>query len=99
MHPMHLLDHLPSLLQGPASLRAPLALLDIANDYLRPIVSVVLIGSVAIAMLVVSLRVLERVMPFSVRHELEEDHNIAAAIVMGSVIIGVAIVIAAVARG
>ena len=76
-----------------------LALLDVTEDILHPILSVVTIGSVAIVMLLAAVRIMEHAMPFSVRHELEEDHNTAAAIVMGSIIIGVALVIAAVAKG
>jgi putative membrane protein len=37
--------------------------------------------------------------PFSVKKELEEDQNIALAILMGSVIIGLAIVVAAAIHG
>lgn len=36
-----------------------------------------------------------KITPFSVRHEIEEDQNTALAIVMGSVIIGLSIIIAA----
>ena len=37
--------------------------------------------------------------PFSVRKELEEDHNTAIAIVIGSIIIGIALIIAAAIQG
>ncbi|HYO62941.1 MAG TPA: DUF350 domain-containing protein [Pyrinomonadaceae bacterium] len=37
--------------------------------------------------------------PFSIRKELEEDHNTAIAIVIGSVIIGIALIIAAAIQG
>jgi putative membrane protein len=40
-------------------------------------------------------KVMTRVSPFSIRKELEEDHNTAVAVVMGAVIIGVAIIVAA----
>ncbi|MBN2430407.1 MAG: DUF350 domain-containing protein [Acidobacteria bacterium] len=36
-----------------------------------------------------------KVAPFSVRKEIEEDQNTALAVIMGSVIIGLAIIIAA----
>ncbi len=76
-----------------------LALLDVTEDIVNPIISVVTIGAIAIVMLLVSVKIMERALPFSVRHELEEDHNVAAAVVMSSIIIGVSIVIAAVAKG
>ena len=37
--------------------------------------------------------------PFSLRKELEEDHNTAIAIVIGAVILGIAIIIAAAVHG
>ncbi|MGH9902168.1 MAG: DUF350 domain-containing protein [Pyrinomonadaceae bacterium] len=37
--------------------------------------------------------------PFSIRKELEEDHNTALAIVIGSVILGIAMIIAAAIQG
>jgi uncharacterized membrane protein YjfL (UPF0719 family) len=37
--------------------------------------------------------------PFSVRKEIEEDQNIAIAIVIGAVILGIALVIAAAIQG
>jgi putative membrane protein len=43
--------------------------------------------------------VIVKAAPFSVRKELEEDHNTALAIVIGSVIIGIAMVISAAIHG
>jgi uncharacterized membrane protein YjfL (UPF0719 family) len=40
-----------------------------------------------------------KVSPFSIRQELETDHNTALAILMGSVILGLAIIIAAALHG
>lgn len=37
--------------------------------------------------------------PFSIRKEIEEDHNTALAIVIGSVIIGISLIIAAAIQG
>jgi uncharacterized membrane protein YjfL (UPF0719 family) len=37
--------------------------------------------------------------PFSIRKELEEDHNTALAIVIGAVIIGISLIIAAAIQG
>ena len=76
-----------------------LALIDVYNEIIRPTLTIVGIGAISIVMLLVAVRVMEKALPFSVRHELEEDHNLAAAIVMASIILGVAIVIAAVAQG
>lgn len=43
----------------------------------------------------VAFAIMVRVVPFSVRKEIEEDQNTALAIVMGSVILGLALIIAA----
>jgi uncharacterized membrane protein YjfL (UPF0719 family) len=43
--------------------------------------------------------VIDKVTPFSVRKELEEDHNVALAIVIASVILGTALIIAAAIHG
>lgn len=40
-----------------------------------------------------------RLTPFSVRKEIEDDQNVALAVVMGSVILGLAIIIAATISG
>ena len=75
-----------------------LGLFDPKTDFIYPTLEIVSVGAISIVMLLIAVRMMERFMPFSVRHELEEDHNTAAAIVMASIILGVAMVIAAVAR-
>ena len=35
------------------------------------------------------------IMPFSVRHEIEKDHNVALGVIIGAFLIGLAIIIAA----
>ena len=40
-----------------------------------------------------------KVTPFSIRKELEEDQNVALGIVIGSIIIGIALIIAAAIQG
>ena len=37
--------------------------------------------------------------PFSIRKEIEEDHNTALAIVIGAIIIGISIIVAAAIQG
>ncbi|MCB1157841.1 MAG: DUF350 domain-containing protein [Leptospiraceae bacterium] len=41
---------------------------------------------------------MEKITPFSIRKEIEEDQNTSLGIVMGSVIIGIAIILAAVLK-
>lgn len=56
----------------------------------------VLLGLVIFALAFI---VIEKVAPFSVRRELEEDQNVAIAIVIASVILGSALIIAAAIHG
>jgi putative membrane protein len=42
---------------------------------------------------------MEKLTPFSVRKEIETDQNTALAIIMGSVIIGIALIVAAAVHG
>ncbi len=50
---------------------------------------------IGVAVFFVAFLVMVKVIPFSVRKEIEEDQNTALAIIMGSVILGLAIIIAA----
>jgi uncharacterized membrane protein YjfL (UPF0719 family) len=43
--------------------------------------------------------VIEKLSPFSTRKEIEEDQNVALAILIGSVIIGIAIIVASAIHG
>jgi uncharacterized membrane protein YjfL (UPF0719 family) len=43
--------------------------------------------------------VMTKLTPFSVRKEIEDDQNTSLAIIMGSVVIGLALIIAAAVRG
>lgn len=43
--------------------------------------------------------IIAKAAPFSVRNEIEKDHNVALAIVIASVILGTAIIIAAAVHG
>jgi putative membrane protein len=76
-----------------------LASLDVQSKLIEPVVTTLVIGIVAITLLFVSVYLMERLSPFSLRKEIEEDQNTSAAIVMGAIVIGVSMVIAAVARG
>jgi uncharacterized membrane protein YjfL (UPF0719 family) len=56
----------------------------------------VIIGLVFFA---VAFFILEKVTPFSIRKEIEDDQNTALGIVIGSMLIGIAIIIAAAIQG
>ena len=54
---------------------------------------------VGLAMFALAYKVLGVMMPFSIRKELEEDQNTALGIVLGSMMLGLAIIIAAAISG
>ena len=56
----------------------------------------VIIGLVVFA---IAFFIIGKATPFSVRKEIEEDHNVALAIVIASVLLGSAIIIAAAIHG
>jgi putative membrane protein len=56
----------------------------------------VIIGLVFFA---IAFFVLEKMTPFSIRKEIEDDQNTALGIVIGSLLIGIAIIIAAAIQG
>lgn len=56
----------------------------------------VLVGLIIFAL---AFLIIAKATPFSVRKELEEDHNVALAIVIASVILGTALIIAAAVHG
>jgi putative membrane protein len=61
--------------------------------------SAVAFGLVGLALFAISFLIVIKVTPFSVRKEIEEDHNNALAIIIASVIIGVAIIVSAAISG
>ena len=66
-------------------------------EYLHPDVigAALLYTVVGVTIFLILFAVMARVVPFSIRKEIEEDQNTALAIVMAAVILGVAHIIAA----
>ena len=71
----------------------------LANLNLEDVISTLAIGSVSIVLLFISIWLMEKLTPFSLRKEIEDDHNISAAIVIGAIVIGISMVIASAAQG
>lgn len=66
---------------------------------LRVFLSTVLYTIFGVVVFALAFWAMTKISPFSIRKELEEDHNTAMAILMGSVILGLAIIIAAALHG
>ncbi len=74
-----------------------LALVVKLDQLLEVLVTTLLFVSIGLVFFAVAYAVLSRV--FSIHKEIEEDHNTALGIVIGSIMIGIAIIIAAAIHG
>ncbi len=61
--------------------------------------SAVLFSVIGVVFFGVAFWLIERLVPFSIRKEIEEDQNTALGIVIASVILGIALIVAAAIRG
>ncbi|HEU4394323.1 MAG TPA: DUF350 domain-containing protein [Planctomycetota bacterium] len=66
---------------------------------LRQVISAAVFSGIGVAVFAIAFWVMCRVAGFSVRKEIAEDQNTALAIVMGSVILGIAIIVASTVHG
>ena len=67
----------------------------VTSILLGPLVMAVIFSVLGVVVLLLSFLVIARILPFSIRKEIEEDENTALAIVIGSMILGLSIIIAA----
>ena len=67
--------------------------------YLGELLAVVTYGLIGLALSILGYVVFEKVAPFPVRKEIEEDQNVALGIVIGSVILSIAIVVSSAIQG
>lgn len=67
--------------------------------FLKALVASIVYSVIGIVMFAVSFMVIRLVTPFSLRKEIEEDQNTALALMIGSVILGLSIIIAAAIGG
>lgn len=66
---------------------------------LMHVVSGVVFSIIGLVVFAVALWLIVRIMPFSVRKEIEEDQNTALGVIIGAVMIGFSIIIAAAIQG
>jgi putative membrane protein len=69
------------------------------NQLLDYIVSTLVFVAIGLVFFAIAFFIIVKTTPFSIRKELEEDHNTALAIVIGSVIIGIALIVSAAIHG
>ena len=63
------------------------------------LVAAVVFSLLGVIVLIGSLFLIEKITPFSITNEIEEEHNSAMAMVVSAIIIGIAIIIAAAIHG
>ena len=59
------------------------------------LISAVIFVAIGLVVFAIAFFIMTKIAPFSVRKEIEEDQNTSLAVLMGSIIIGIAIIIAA----
>ena len=69
------------------------------RELLPVLVTTLLFVFLGLVIFTLAFVVIQKVTPFSVRKEIEEDHNVALAIVIASIIFGSALIIAAAIHG
>lgn len=67
--------------------------------WLQALLNVVAFTAVGLVLFALAFFLMGKVTPFSLRKEIEEDQNVALAIVIASVIIGIAMIIVAAITG
>jgi uncharacterized membrane protein YjfL (UPF0719 family) len=69
--------------------------MDWMSAHARPLVDSIVYSVVGTLVLGLSFYVIEKVLPFSMRKEIAEDHNVSLGIILGAFVIGLSIIIAA----
>ena len=69
---------------------------DVTNDLLIPAVMSIVFTLIGLLLFGLAIWLIVRMTPFSVRKEIEEDQNTSLGIIIGAMIIGIAIILAAV---
>lgn len=89
----HLLNIVPLLAEAPTEDSIGMALL------MRHLVAAAVFSIMGVVIFAVSILVLNKCLPFSLRKELEEDQNVAVGVIVGAMLLGIAIIIAAAIAG
>jgi putative membrane protein len=69
------------------------------ESLVKQLISSVVFSFLGLALFGLSFMIIKAVLPFSLRKEIEEDQNTALGIMIGSVIIGLSMIIAAAIKG
>ena len=76
-----------------------LALIVPMDQLINLVVTTLVFALVGIVLFALAFLIIVKVAPFSTRKEIEDDQNVALAILIGSVIIGIAMIVASAVHG
>ena len=76
-----------------------LAQFDLMPDFVIPLILAIVYTILGIVLFGVCIWLVVRISPFSVRKEIEEDQNVALGIIVGAMILGIALILAAALTG
>ena len=71
----------------------------VPKDLLNLVITTLVFSLVGIVLFALAFVIIVKIAPFYTRKEIEEDQNIALAILIGSVIIGIAMIVASAVHG
>jgi putative membrane protein len=66
---------------------------------LKALVSSIVFSTIGLVFFAFAFVILQKVLPFSIRKEIEEDQNTALGIVLGSIVIAIAMIVSAAIHG
>ena len=69
------------------------------GQYLNPVLASIVYSLIGAVILCIAMWVTARIIPFSVKKEIEEDQNTALGIILAAIIIGLSLIISAAIRG
>lgn len=72
---------------------------NVAQELVKPLVTSLVFTLIGVVLFAICIWVIVKVTPFSVRKEIEDDQNISLGIIIGSLILGISIILAASIHG
>ncbi len=69
------------------------------ENFARTLIAALAFGTLGILLFAIAFLIIVKVTPFSLRKEIEEDQNSALAIIVASVILGIALIVSAAIHG
>lgn len=82
-----------------ASLVGPLGLVVKMDELMPVLITTTIFVAIGLVVFLLAFLLVVMLAPFSVKKEIEEDHNTSLAIIIGAIIIGIAMIIASAIHG